>query len=312
MSDANRLRLSYVEETSWGVTPAAPTLKALRFTGESLEANADFTSSNEIRDDRQVSDVIRTNFGAGGDVNFELSYGAFDDLLAALLFSNWNIDGGGAGSDVLGNGVIAKSFTMEKEFVDVGEFIALRGMMVASGSINMEPGSIITGAFSFLGKDALSDIESVAASAPTAAPTNSVVNAIDHITAINEGGGAYAGDVLGMNFEVQNNLRARPAVGVLGASSIGVGRIQVSGQFQTYFNSGVEYQKFLAASASALSFQVTDAAGNVYLIEFPRIRYTSGNPMASGVDTDVALPLDFTAFRDPATGLTMRITRTAA
>lgn len=302
MSDANRVRLSYVEESAWGTTPATPTLKALRYTNESLAANAEFSSSNEIRDDRQVSDVIRTNFGAGGDLGFELSYGAFDDLLAALLFSSWT-------TNVLENGVNAQSFTVEKHFVDVDEYIAYRGMMVAGGSLSIEPGSIITGGFSFLGKNALPDTDSVALSAPTAAPSNDVVNAIDHISAITEGGGAFAGDVLGLNFDVQNNLRARPAVGVLGASSIGVGRVQVTGQFQTYFNSVAEYQKFINASASSLGFNVVDAAGNAYQFLFPRIRYTGGDPNATGVDADVVLPLEFTAFRDPVTGITMRITR---
>lgn len=305
MSDANRVRLAYVPETVWGTTPATPTLQALRFTSESLQANTEFTSSNEIRDDRQVSDVIRTNFGAGGDLGFELSYGAFDELLSALFFNNW-------ATNVLTNGVISKSYTIEKHFVDVDEFIAYRGMMVAGGSVSIEPGSIITGNFSFLGKGAAPDVDSVALAAPTAAPTNQVVNAIDHITAISEGGAAYAGDVLGLNFEIQNNLRARPAVGVLGASSIGVGRVQVSGTFNTYFNSNAEYTKFINATATSLAFNVVDGAGNQYQILFPRIRYTGGNPNASGVDTDVVLPLEFTAFRDSVTGATVRITRVNA
>jgi hypothetical protein len=305
MTDANRTGLAYVAETVWGTTPATPTLKALRFTGESLAASTEFISSNEIRDDRQVSDVVRTNFGASGDINIELSYGAFDDLLEALLFGTWT-------TNVLGNGVLAKSFTVEKQFLGATEFIQYRGMMLAGGSVNVEPGSIVTGNFSFLGKGVTATQASVASAAPTAAPTNSVVNAIDNISLITEGGSTYTGDVLGLSFEVQNNLRARPAVGVLGASSIGVGRIQVSGSFNTYFSSSTEYAKFLAATASSLSFEVTDAATNKYLIQFPRIRYTNGNPFASGVDTDVVLPLEFTAFMDPGTQETIRITRTPA
>jgi hypothetical protein len=312
MSDANRVRIGYAAESVWGTTPASPALQLLRFTNDSLMANAEFSSSNEIRDDRQVSDVVRTNFGAGGDLGIELSYGAFDELFEALLFSDWVLDGGGAGIDTLENGVTSKFFTLEKHFVDINQFIAFRGMMVAGGQISVEPGSFLTGSFSFLGKDAVPASATVGDGSPVAAPTNAVVNAIDHITAFTEGGGAFGGDVLGLNFEVQNNLRARPAVGVLGASSIGVGRIQVSGTFNTYFDSLTEYQKFINGTASSLGFTITDAAGNAYTIEFPRVRYTSGNPDTPGVDQDIVLPLEFTAFLDPVSGVTIRMTRNPA
>jgi len=88
MSDANRVSLAYVVESTFGVTPSGPpTLKDVRYTGESLAQNTQNVLSNEIRSDRQNVDVIRTSISAAGDINFELSYGAFDDWFAALLFS---------------------------------------------------------------------------------------------------------------------------------------------------------------------------------------------------------------------------------
>ena len=63
------------------------TLNEMRLTSESLSQNTDTIVSAEIRDDRQISDVVRSKIQAQGDINLELSYGAYDDMLEAALFS---------------------------------------------------------------------------------------------------------------------------------------------------------------------------------------------------------------------------------
>ncbi|HBL31849.1 MAG TPA: hypothetical protein DD490_33925, partial [Acidobacteria bacterium] len=81
--------MSYAEETNWGVTPSGP-LKELRWTGESLALTTTSEVSAEVRADRQVPDVVRTGVEIQGDVNIELSFGAFDDLLEGALLSSWS------------------------------------------------------------------------------------------------------------------------------------------------------------------------------------------------------------------------------
>ena len=89
MSDSNRTGLSYVEETSWGVTPAAA-LKNLRFTGESLSFAKETTQSANIRSDRQKSAPVLTGFGVSGGYNFEFAAKELDDLMDDK--SNWDCD----------------------------------------------------------------------------------------------------------------------------------------------------------------------------------------------------------------------------
>ena len=76
MTDTNRASLLLAPQTAWG-TVAASTIesKAIRMTGESLTYNISNTQSDEIRSDRNVSDLIRTDASVAGDINFELSYG---------------------------------------------------------------------------------------------------------------------------------------------------------------------------------------------------------------------------------------------
>jgi len=88
MSDANRSQLGFIEENTIGTCPGTA-LTSLRFTDESLSFSIENISSNEIRSDRQTTDLVQTSQEAGGGFGFELSYGAFDDLMEGALFSDW-------------------------------------------------------------------------------------------------------------------------------------------------------------------------------------------------------------------------------
>ena len=87
MSDSNTSTLAYVAETTWGNTPASPALKKMRITGESVMHEKDTVISEEVRDDRQVSDMPEVGSQASGSVNFEMSYEAFQPFLEAAFFS---------------------------------------------------------------------------------------------------------------------------------------------------------------------------------------------------------------------------------
>lgn len=90
---SNLVALRYVAEVTLGTTPASPALKAIRFTGESLNFNIDFTSSEEIRSDRMKPDTIQVGASADGTIEGELSYGSYDDFMEGAQFSTWATSG---------------------------------------------------------------------------------------------------------------------------------------------------------------------------------------------------------------------------
>ncbi|RLI53405.1 MAG: hypothetical protein DRP09_15775 [Candidatus Thorarchaeota archaeon] len=101
MSDSNRVQLAYVDEDiggsgSWGTTPGTATLKKMRFTSEALNFNVDNISSQELRSDRQTTDLIQTGADCSGAINFELSYSAFDDIIEGAAWDSWVGVGGGS------------------------------------------------------------------------------------------------------------------------------------------------------------------------------------------------------------------------
>ena len=93
MSDANRVQLAYVAESTFGEKEEGSDLQILRYNSESLKQDMATTISEEIRSDRQISDVARIGLSASGAIDFELSYGSHDDFLkAALMALSWSTE----------------------------------------------------------------------------------------------------------------------------------------------------------------------------------------------------------------------------
>lgn len=91
-ADSNRASLRYIPEVSstWGVMPLSGNTREARITGTSLAASKETVVSNELRADRMVSDVVEVSAASSGDVNWELSAGAFDDFMQAFLLGLWS------------------------------------------------------------------------------------------------------------------------------------------------------------------------------------------------------------------------------
>lgn len=379
VASSSLVALSYVEETNWGVTPSAP-LRELRWTGESLALTTTSEVSAEVRADRQVPDVVRTGIDVQGDINVEMSFGTFDDLLEGALMSSWtpslaisgtnlsidasdssiNSASGGLGTIVPGqwikvagfsnaanngyfqatsvtankvllsggtlvneaagasvavggsslrNGTDPKSFTIEKAFTDINEYVAFTGMRVASMNLAAETGAMITGAFSFQGKIASARGTSVGTGPVVTAPSNPVFNTVDHIQGLRIGGQAVAFDVSAHNFTIDNTLRAQKAQGSLGNIGIGLGTLNVTGSVSAYFTSRTLYEKHLNWETSSFSFRMVDGNGNGYVFTFPALKFTDGNPVAGGKDQDIIAEMAWTAFRHPTLGYTVQIDR---
>lgn len=167
MSDADRVRLSYAEETTFADEAFAPSaLIDLRFTAESLKQATDVARSAEIRDDRQTSDVVRVGVRAEGDINFEFSDSTFDDLIVAVLQASdtW----GSAPSDITGTtfSLTAATDTLSDSgsgmgALAVGDLVMFNGFTGAMGTRWNKKLGILTsaaaGAVVILGHDYSAD-----------------------------------------------------------------------------------------------------------------------------------------------------------
>lgn len=230
---------------------------------------------------------------------------AADEAKTGLTVS---IDG-----SMIRNGISETSFTIEKAFTDIGQYIAFTGMVADSMDLQIQTGRVLTGSFGFMGAKATIANATAGTGSAVPAPTAPVMNAVNNIGEVMEGGAALAGVFLqSLSLSLANGLRGIGAVGSLGNVDIGSGRCQVTGRASFYFATGTLYEKYLNGTATSLSFRVTDAEGNAYIFTLPRVRLTRGTIAAGGPDQDVMADFQFQAVRDPATGATLQIDRIAA
>lgn len=140
MSDSERVLLAVAEESVFGTAPTGggSVYDYLPFTSESLAQVTSVKESDTIVGDRQTRGLRRMGLGVSGAVNFEMIYGAHDQLLAALMMSTWQA-AVVAASDDTGVSVTAstKTFTHATGWDNnptAGEWIKVSGFTTATNN----------------------------------------------------------------------------------------------------------------------------------------------------------------------------------
>jgi len=92
MSSSNRESISFVAESSFGVTPGSPTGQLIEFTDTTIGQTNDTTNSNTVRSDTNRAGTIRTAVNPGGDLGIEWQFEAYDPFLEAVFRNTFPAD----------------------------------------------------------------------------------------------------------------------------------------------------------------------------------------------------------------------------
>ncbi|AEP08888.1 phage tail tube protein [Micavibrio aeruginosavorus] len=303
MADTSQTRLAYIAESVYGTTPATPTFKKVRYTGESLKHARQNITSNEIRPDRNVADLVQVAGGAEGGVNFELSYGTFDDFLESFMYSAWS-------SNVLKNGITPKSFSIEKTFETgaTDNFFRYTGMIANTFNLDISTQQIVTGSFGFMGKGGSVATTAISGATYTDAPTYDVMNAGTNFASLAVTG-VTSPKITALSLQGTNNLRQKPVVGSVESLGVGAGRFVLTGTVTMYFENKEAYDLFLAGTATDLTFTIGGASETNYEFVIPRLKFSDADVATPGNDQDVMITLPFQALYDPTEQCTLKITR---
>jgi len=149
IADTSRGEVSYVKEVTIGTTPAAA-LTELRFTGESLSQNKTTKTSDEIRSDRQITDLVAVDSEPSGEINVEHSYDNLDDFMpAALLSSGWSTTVAVSETDIsvsdADNSYNTSVGDFTAENISVGQWVKVAGCSDAANNGFKKVVSIVTG-----------------------------------------------------------------------------------------------------------------------------------------------------------------------
>ena len=87
MADANRVQVSYLAETSFGVLPSSA-FRAFPITGGSFATGINTVRSSQIRDDAQQADMKRVGISPTASYDFEFSAQNYDEFLKSSIRSS--------------------------------------------------------------------------------------------------------------------------------------------------------------------------------------------------------------------------------
>lgn len=315
MADGSRHSMYSVEESTYGQTPANPALDLVRITGTTLGLAKDSLQSEEIRSDRQIADFRLGGNNIAGDINFELSYGSFDQFLQAVLLSaDWAADTPVVGTQQLKAGTSRKSFSFIRHFADIlaadKPYFIYRGCELNTMSLTIAANSMITGTFGVVGQSQEVAQDLTGLGTPTYNPATTT-SPLDSFTGtLNEAGSPIA-VITEISLSLANGIEPRFVVGSKDTIHPSLGRSNLTGSITAYFENSALVDKFISETASSIEFTLPDGAGNQQKYRIPRIIYTGGQPDVSG-EGPVTLSMPFQAILDPTEATNFIIERTPA
>lgn len=376
-------QLGYIQESTFGVTPASGNYRKLRMTGESLDYAITKEVSTEINNSRTVSSMVPTRASASGNIEAEISYTEYDPLIQGVLqgsYDAFGVKGVGAAftadftattitasaattgasaftrlkkgqffrlaapgngnngkvlqvsstiaptstvitvsaatplvvgtavanctisSSRLTNGATQRSFSIERQNTDIGEYLVFSGMTPSSMDISIATGSLSTMSFSFMGKKA---VRATATQLPGTAQESQAYEIHSGSTGpacfIWLDGAPFSGTfVQSVKLTYDSTLRVQESVDQVGAVGVGSGTVNLTGTIEVYFANGELFNKFNNNENISLVVSTLDNNGNGYVITIPKANLSSLKTSAGSKDQDMMLSIEVTGLRDLA------------
>ena len=308
IASASKSRVARVAEATFGTTPATPTFLEMRRISGNMRTKKTTVVSDELHLDRNVRGEYQTGQDPDGSYGFELSYGSFDDLLAAALFGAWT-------NNALINGTTGQSFTFE-ETIDTGggtyAYSRFAGCAVSSLALTIAARAGVKGTLAIMGQAETLDSAILTGATYTAPPTTRIMTADQVVGSLTVPGLPSAPKVKQLSLTVGNNLRVRPWIGSLYSLEFGVGEIDVTGTADVYFESNALYAQVLAHGTGSISSTIGSTTTQKYTIAVPVAQFLDGARTLAGKNDDVMVSIPFRGVLDAVSGGSISIARGVA
>lgn len=186
------------------------------------------------------------------------------------------------------DGIETTSFYIEKEHADISQIFQYLGMTVDQMTLDFNESSIITGKFTFVGKNASLEQTTGGTGTNLSAPLTPKFNTSADIgNVVIDGVAAAECLVKQITMEVKNNLEGNGALGVLGFCKVTEGECDISGKISMYFLDNTMYDRYIASTPFSFSMVISDATGKGYKITLPKLKLTDDAVNASGKNSNV-------------------------
>lgn len=292
-ASGSNLRLSFIDEKTWGETPATPKMKVIAgIVSETLGGQMDLLQSKALNPNRGVDFVAAGQKKAQGDISYEMGVRGSVGLIGRLLGkidTVDNTDGTYTHTCTVAKGPI--SMTIEKWFQDVALGFVFRGVKPNTFSVSADPNGIINGTIGLMAKNYESTTKPLD---PT--PESTSHSFYDGIRASVKVGGKQF-DMNTVSFDVTNNIEDQRVIGRDESVALTPGVCEVKGTFSVTYNDNQILDKAVNGVEDRLEIEFYNKTFSASFL-FPRVKYTGDVvPKASGPST-VNIELSFNALLD--------------
>lgn len=276
MSSGAKVVTHYIPEAIPGTTPTTGTWKTARLTGNTLSPTPATEVSDEITDTRLSQGSVVTGLTIGGDLVGEMSFGTFDEWLAALFYGNW-------AADVLTIGSVRQTFSVQKAFTDVNTYHLFKGVHAATGSIEIPEEGKITLTIGGQALDYADGVTTFVTGTPEAATATPFMSSLS-VGDIKVDGVSLAGSacVSAMTINVDNTLQVQRC---LGSGKLGPGALieteaAITGTITLAWSARAFeiWKEQMTRKAFGVGFPITDSVGNTYTFDFPAVEFDGELP----------------------------------
>lgn len=303
------IRLAYVEETSFGVAPPSPQMYVFPLVEEELAIEDGNFSVAKNGEERVLSTTSLGPLEAGGKLTLLLELESIGTPLKHALGSATTVGSSAPYTHtLLGSSSLPPGLSIEKAFLDIAEFLHLKGCRIDRLRLLFPPsGGPIRVELALLAKG----LEVL--SGPLAAGlTENQVLPLSYELSLEEGGAVVAG-LMGAELLLENHLfREGYALGSRERYFLGPGLRKVSGTLFLEMEDTSYFSKYLGLNSSSLKISVTAPAGSNSLEVFlPKIVFTGQINSPSGVDgkdLEVRQGISFLALKDDLLGTDIKVT----
>jgi hypothetical protein len=254
----------------------------LGVTSNSLDATAQTTESQTIKDSRIAAGTLVTGVEIAGDIETEFAWSVQDILIEGVAFNQW------VNNVLTFGGKTRKSFSIIRGFDDVDNFHLFLGCYLNTWTLSITDQGIVTSKFSVMGMGRTPSDKAPTGTntpAPDATPFTSLSMGDILIDGVVKDGMCASQ----LDLTIDNSMQVQKCLGK--KENNGIGAIletimKGSGSITIAWskNTAALYEKQFLNQSIGIEWPLIDSAGNKYIIKLPKVLLSAPLPSGGGAD----------------------------
>lgn len=303
MTQANQELCHIAKQATKDVKPTTG-WQVLPHTSNSISPTVELEDSQTKVNSRIKQAGMVVSGEVAGDIEAELAFGNYDDLIAAAFMNTWVADGGGTGIDQLTIGDTQQLFAIEAALPQASIYHLFLNNLVNTLNIDVPEKGKVKVKFGMMGTGYQDSKTTMFAASPTVPAIGSLASSVS-VGDVLVDGSPMSGTacVASYSFDLNNNIKKHPCLGT-GAfgGHMHAFMATITGK-TTLAYTGVSHDVFkkqITGAQVGFVFPIICANGDKYIITIPSAQITAPRP-TGGMDDFLMLELDFTAVEQPVT-----------